>query len=193
MRMLVRNLSYRHIVKLISFLDQRRSWYDLGRLVFHDDAASKAALETFQNGGDSPATRFMESLVKRVPDTTLNEFHDIAVKMKRRDLSNYIDSFGQDRIFKHLRDLSPEQMHRITLFLDTNIANINDWRMFADTFNYSYQEIEILRQCDRVVQKPSECLFTLLRQKYPLLTIHDLKEYLKRISRNDIVQFLDTI
>ena len=191
--MLVRNLSYRHIAKLISFLEQRRSWYDLGRVIFHDDTPSKTALETFQNGGDSPATRFMESLVKRVPDTTLNEFHNIAIKLKRRDLTNYIESLGQSRIFKHLRDLKPEEMHRITLFLDTNIVDINDWRMFADTFNYSYQEIEILRQCDRIVQKPSECLFTLLRQKYPLLTIQDLKEYLKRIGRNDIVQYLHTI
>ena len=191
--MLVRNLSYRHIAKLISFLEQRRSWYDLGRVIFHDDTPSKTALETFQNGGDSPATRFMESLVKRVPDTTLNEFHNIAIKLKRRDLTNYIESLGQSRIFKHLRDLKPEEMHRITLFLDTNIVDINDWRMFADTFNYSYQEIEILRQCDRIVQKPSECLFTLLRQKYPLLTIQDLKEYLKRIGRNDIVQYLHAI
>ena len=191
--MLVRNLSYRHIAKLISFLEQRRSWYDLGRVIFHDDTPSKTALETFQNGGDSPATRFMESLVKRVPDTTLNEFHNIAIKLKRRDLTNYIESLGQSRIFKHFRDLKPEEMHRITLFLDTNIVDINDWRMFADMFNYSYQEIEILRQCDRIVQKPSECLFTLLRQKYPLLTIQDLKEYLKRIGRNDIVQYLHAI
>ena len=191
MTMLVNNLSYRHMVKLISFLDQRRSWYDLGRLIFHEDTTSKCALATFQNGGDSPATRFMESLVKRVPDTTLNEFRNIAIKLKRRDISNYIESFGQDHILKQLRDLSPEQMHRITLFLDVNYAN--DWRMFADTFNYSYQEIEILRQRDRVVQKPSECLFALLKGKHPLLTIEELKDYLKRIARNDIVEYLNSI
>ena len=148
-------------------------------------------METFQHGGDSPATRFMESLVKRVPDTTLNHFHNIAIQLKRRDLSKYIESLGQDYIFKHLRDLTSEQMNRIALFLDVNYAN--DWRMFADMFKYSNQEIETLRQCDRVVQKPSECLFTLLRQKYPSLTIQELKDYLKRIGRNDIVQYLNTI
>ena len=189
--MLVKSLSYRHIVKLINLLDQRRSWYDLGRLIFHDDETSKCTLNTFQNGGDSPARRFMKSLVKRIPDTTLNEFRNIAIRLKRRDVSNHIESFGKDYTFKHLTDLAPEQMHRIILFLDVNYAN--DWRMFADAFNYSYQEIEMLRQRDQIIRKPSECLLILIEQKYPLLTIKDLKRHLERIGRNDIVEYLNGI
>ena len=49
---LVTDLSYRHLTKLVRFLDQGRSWYDLGKVIFRDDIHSKSALDTFQNGGD---------------------------------------------------------------------------------------------------------------------------------------------
>ena len=70
--------------------------------------------------------------------------------MKRRDISNYIDSLGQDK--SYVKDLTPIQMHRIVIFLDKYILGVNDWRMFADTFKYTYQEIEMLRQSHRVKQ-----------------------------------------
>ena len=186
---LVTDLKYRHLSKLIRFLDQRRCWYDLGKVVFRNDIRSKCALDTFQNGGDSPATRFIESLVKRMPDITVNKFYDIAIGLRRRDISGYIESLGKDYVFARLVDLTPEQTRRIVMFLDKNIPGIHDWRMFADTFNYTNSEIGALRQSPQRAQGPSECLFALLRSERPFnhFTRHLEMLPLRRLTSNEVL------
>jgi len=189
---LVTELKYKHLADLVTLLELRRSWYDLGKIIFHNDNEAKDDLDIFENASASPAIRFMESLVKRLPDITINKFYGIALQLKRCDVTKYIESLGKDYVFILLSTLTSEQTCRIAKLLGRTVPGIHDWRMFADNLGYTYQEIESIRLTPRHIQRPSECLFALLRRKNPSMTINDLVKYLKIISRNDIVSYLNS-
>lgn len=193
----VSNLQYRHIEKLCNYLDSKGDWYNLGSVIFQNDRDAKEEIESFHlsySGGGSPAKAFLKCLIERYPTFPVKEFKDIAFNLKRRDISNYIESLNC-MVGMYFRDLITTQRENIIRYLDKDIRGIHDWRMFADTIGFSNDEISAMKLVQKRPNRysPTECLINLLKKKHSGMSLMKIKTASSQIGRNDVAQYLDTV
>lgn len=152
-------------------------------------------LELHYCGGGNPALKFLDSLSTRKALLTVGKFRDTAQELNRNDICVYIDENLALQMNERLSKIEYTKREHLASLLNTSIPGINSWDMFADEYGYKYTEISLIKASikDGMSYSPTERLFQLLRESKPSLTLREIRDTCKRLSRNDVVLVLNEI
>ena len=199
----VQDLKLRHIDQLSPKLDTSygagiSNWKNLAyELIGKDEELTVQLhdLELHHFGGGNPALDFLRRLSMSHPTVTVRDFRAKAKDFVRNDMVSYIDKEMGNNLDEYLRDIKQTQKQRLASFMNLRLPTIANWEMFADEYDYRYNEIAQIKAVIREGHSfsPTKKLFQLLRETRPTMTIDTIKEACKKLGRNDVVLVLNEI
>ena len=191
------SLKYKHRKELKSFLDDRHcisgNWLDLGKLIFQGnrdmiDLVDHLNLQYY--GGGSPGGELIEYL-QIDPKFTVKSFVDVVKDLNRKDILQLVENVPSHTPF---RDLHATLSIRIAMYLDKDIAGVNNWRDFADAFGCTDEQVKAFKAAKRTSDaSPTDGLLDLIKSALPNYKLADLKSKLVSIRRNDVAGYIGKV
>lgn len=186
----VSNLSYKHIDELGKLLDRSHhncNWNMLGKKIFETEPENIERVDFMYNSyeeHDAPAMKLIQNLELRKPDFTITELARIAEKLKRNDITMFLDSLNNWSLL--LLDLTMGQTYQLIRLLEKRCFGINNWRSFADSLDYTYHEIVRFEDGTSPIHySPTVRLIRLITYTKPAMTLITLMRTLRDIGRKD--------
>ena len=191
------DLKFRHINMLGKFLDHsyRNNRNVLGKRIFQNDGQATGKIDFLKHHykeQESPSWKFVQALMERKENFTVDEFKLVAIQLKRNDIAIYMESLNHPSPAL-LLNLTYEQREKLTRFLEKRIHN--DWRMFADATGFTNNEIVTFKNnIERDYRySPTESLINMIKHEHPILSLSQLMGVCSEIDRNDVGEYLQTV
>ena len=193
----VSDLYYKHVHTLGKMLDgnRRSNWNLLGKKIFESEPENIERVDFMWYSYEEyngPSMKFIRDLEQRKPDITITAVARIAEKLKRNDIAMFLDSLNNSSML--LSDLSTDQCYKLIRLLEKRSCGINDWRSFADSFDYTYHEILRFEDATTPIHhSPTARLIRLINNTKPTMTLISLMRALREIGRNDVSNYVKDI
>ena len=192
----VSDLCYKHVHTLGKLLDGNRmsNWSVLGKKIFESEPENIDRVDFMCHSYEehnAPSMKLMRDLAQRKPDITIAEFSRIAEKLQRNDILIFLDSLLYSSML--LLDLTTDQSCKLIRLLEKISYGINNWRSFADSLEYSYDEILRFEDATTSILSPTSRLIRLITHTKPTMTLTMLMRTLHEIGRKDVANYVKTI
>ena len=173
-----------------------KNWLHLGHELTRGDKELTNRVEDLRlsyAGGGSPAMELFEALSIKKPGLTVNDFQEVAEELDRKDVMFYIkESLPLNSQF---RNIGFKHKENLASMLNKNVRGIYDWRSFADEFDYTTQQIDVMKQAIKTPNSysPTLKLFEMLVHTKPLLSLRTIVDACDAINRKDVSMYLEEL
>ena len=179
-------LKYRNIVMLAEKLEItgfRKDWRDVGKDLM---PTMHCEIDFLLHGypyDKSGSWNFLQKLKITHTNCTIFKFRTLAHAFRRKDIFMFLESLSHD-LLSDIWVLTTKEMVILISYLERRSSTLGNWEMFADSFNYSYNEIMELK-C-KTFENPVHLLFEMLNSLEPPCTLDALISSCYNVERGDV-------